>query len=502
MRRYEFTPALTLAVARASSLARRAGAAAIEPRHLLGGLLAEDEGRCAVLLSEAGLPAALLRTLGGLDQGPTPADAEPLPLHEGSRATFAAARELAALYSEEGSVTSDQVMLALLQDNPELRQELESQRLNFAHLQAEIAAELPPLQVGELLFVPEGTEPVDTARILDASANRAREALRVLEDYARFVLGDALLSAELKQLRHSLADALALLPADLLLHARDTLHDVGTDISTPQEWERPSLPAVATANAKRLQEALRSLEEFGKAASTEMAPHIERIRYQSYTLERALILGGAARDRLADARLYVLVTDALCRASLAGTVKEALLGGAQIVQLREKGIDDRTFLARAREVRRLTRAAGALLIVNDRPDLALLAEADGVHLGQDDVPVQDARRLLGPAALIGVSTHNLDQVRRAVLEGASYLGVGPTFASRTKDFKTLAGLEFVSAAAAETSLPAFVLGGLTLDNVGAVLAAGGRRIAVGHAISAAAEPQVAARHFRAALEAV
>jgi thiamine-phosphate pyrophosphorylase len=169
--------------------------------------------------------------------------------------------------------------------------------------------------------------------------------------------------------------------------------------------------------------------------------------------------------------------------------------------LREKGSADRALLTRAREVRQLTRAAGALFIINDRPDLALLAEADGVHLGQEDLPVQEARRLLGPTAVIGVSTHDLAQLRQAVLEGASYVGVGPTFPSRTKDFAALAGLEFVSAASAETSLPAFVLGGVTLANVGAALAAGARRVAVSHAICAADEPQAVARHFREALAA-
>src|SRR5205823_6323867 len=192
------------------------------------------------------------------------------------------------------------------------------------------------------------------------------------------------------------------------------------------------------------------------------------------------------------ARLCVLVTDALCRASLVGTVKEAVLGGAQMIQLREKNIDDRTLLQRARDVRAVTRSAGVLFIVNDRPDIARLVEADGVHLGQDDLPVSEARRVLGPDALIGVSTHNLEQVRQAVLDGASYLGVGPTFPSRTKEFPALAGLEFVRQASAETTLPQFALGGVNAGNVGAVIAAGARRVAVSHAISQSEDPRAVA----------
>jgi thiamine-phosphate pyrophosphorylase len=140
-----------------------------------------------------------------------------------------------------------------------------------------------------------------------------------------------------------------------------------------------------------------------------------------------------------------------------------------------------------------------LFIVNDRPDVARLAEADGVHLGQDDMSVREARRIVGPDALIGVSTHTVDQVRRAVLEGASYIGVGPTFLSATKQFDELAGLDFVRAVTAETTLPAFVLGGVTAENVARVISAGGRRIAVSAAIGKADDPRAAAAVLRRAL---
>ena len=116
--------------------------------------------------------------------------------------------------------------------------------------------------------------------------------------------------------------------------------------------------------------------------------------------------------------------------------------------------------------------------MNDRPDSASLAKADGVHVGQEEMSVQRAHRIVGPDALIGVSTHNLAQLRQAILDGASYVGVGPTFASSTKDFAELAGLDFVRQAAAETSLPAFVIGGVTVKNIGQAMAAGARRVAV------------------------
>src|SRR5439155_23319109 len=111
------------------------------------------------------------------------------------------------------------------------------------------------------------------------------------------------------------------------------------------------------------------------------------------------------------------------------------------------------------------RKANVLFIMNDRPDLARLAEADGVHLGQEELPVKDARRIVGPDALIGVSTHTLGQLRQAVLDGASYIGVGTVFVSATKHFTVHSGLEFIRLATAEISLPAFIIGGVNLETI-------------------------------------
>jgi thiamine-phosphate pyrophosphorylase len=137
-----------------------------------------------------------------------------------------------------------------------------------------------------------------------------------------------------------------------------------------------------------------------------------------------------------------------------------------------------------------------LFILNDRPDIARLAEADGIHIGQDDLPVKEARRILGPDGLIGVSTHNLGQVRQAILDGASYIGVGPVFPSGTKEFEDLAGLELVRQVAGETTLPVFVIGGINPQNIGQALAAGARRVAVSQAICQAKEPRLVAAELR------
>jgi thiamine-phosphate pyrophosphorylase len=141
-----------------------------------------------------------------------------------------------------------------------------------------------------------------------------------------------------------------------------------------------------------------------------------------------------------------------------------------------------------------------LVVVNDRPDIAVLADADGVHLGQDDLRVKDARAIVGPRRLIGVSTHSIEQARAAVLDGANYLGVGPTFPSRTKSFDAFPGLDFVRQVAAEIRLPAFAIGGIEATNVGEVVAAGLRRVAVGSAVMGDAKPRAAVAALRERLD--
>ena len=494
------TPAVIRAVAMAQQFARQAAAPEVQPLHLLGGLVAEEEGQAAACLARLGPdPGAVRRALGRIPPPPT-AEATWLPMGALVQQALAHARSLSAVGGESG-VASEPVLLALLATDAGLAGLLEPLGLDRDRLDGELRRRTPaPVVLDEPLDLDQPTERMDAARMLDAAANRAREGLRVVEDYCRFALDDALLTAELKQLRHDLTDALADIAPALFLEARETVRDVGTSISTTREGERHSLRDVARANCKRVQEALRSLEEVGKLFGADLGARLEPLRYRSYTLERALFLGADARQRLAGVKLYVLLSGAGCTAALDWTIHEAAAGGASVFQLREKDLDDRALLERARNVRRWTREVGALFILNDRPDIARLAEADGVHVGQDELPVKEARRILGPGALVGVSTHNITQLRQAILDGASYVGVGPTFPSSTKRFEQFPGLEFVGAAMTQTSLPAFVIGGVTIANVAAAIAAGARRVAVSAAVCQADEPRAAAAAFCRALD--
>lgn len=496
----DFTPAVERALDYARRLARASGSDGVQPAHWLHGLLAEEEGRPAVLAVQAGLDwEAYLQ-----DRPAPPADDVTDSSPPYTRATRIALSEATAWakmqLSGEATVSGDLLLIALLRADDPLRQHLEKMGLHLDRLEAAVLPEPgPPIEVEEEKPVLDATGQIDAARILDACANRAREGLRVVEDYCRFALNDSFLCGELKQLRHDLTQALSGLSTPHLLEARETRRDVGASLSTEAEQTRSSLVAVAAANWKRLQEALRSLEEFGKTVGPDLGRAMEQLRYRSYTLERAAALGGAARERLADVRLCLLLTSLQCVRPLQETIREAAAGGVSMIQLREKDLCDRELLKRAHEVRGWAREAEVLFLVNDRPDIARLANADGVHLGQDDLPVKEARRILGPDALIGVSTHTIAQVRGAVLDGASYLGVGPTFPSRTKKFSEFPGLDFVRAVAAETTLPFFVIGGVNLETVGAAAAAGARRVAVSQVLCQADDPRATAAELVKAL---
>lgn len=343
--------------------------------------------------------------------------------------------------------------------------------------------------------------PLAALRILDAAANRAAEGLRVVEDYLRFALDDRHLTERAKSLRHRLAGLLSRLPAEERHAARDTAGDVGTQITTEGEAARASMADVAAAGFQRAEQALRSLEEFGKLFAAELAAGMKALRYETYTLERAASMTRASLRRLAHARLYVLLDGRATQGEFVRMVETLVAAGVDVVQLRDKRLADRELLVRARRLVALTRGTSTLAIVNDRPDLAALARADGVHVGQEELTVKDCRAIVGPRRLIGVSTHDIAQARRAVLEGADYLGVGPTFPSRTKQFADFPGLDFVRAAAAEIRLPTFAIGGITAENAGQVIAAGLGRVAVSSNVVDAADPAAAARRLRAVLSA-
>ena len=333
---------------------------------------------------------------------------------------------------------------------------------------------------------------VSLRRILDANLDRAREGLRIVEEWCRFGLDDAGLTDECKHLRQELAHWHT---ADLRA-ARDTPGDAGTALTHPQEAERSSVQHVLQANVCRVQEALRVLEEYGKVYHPEMGTACKQMRYRVYTLESRLMAGQRAQQ-LAQARLYLVTspTD-----NLFTTVEAALKGGLTLVQYRDKTADDDVRLKNAQTLAQICRQYGALFIVNDRVDLAIAADADGVHLGQQDIPIALARQLLGSQCLIGRSTHCPDDLHRAIAEGADYIGVGPVYETPTKEGRPAAGLDYVRYAAAHATIPWFAIGGIDASNLQAVQTAGAHSVAVVRAIMHVAQPTIVTQQLLAQLD--
>jgi thiamine-phosphate pyrophosphorylase len=197
-------------------------------------------------------------------------------------------------------------------------------------------------------------------------------------------------------------------------------------------------------------------------------------------------------ERLRSARLYLVCSDE------ADDFLHRVLGaGVDIVQLRMKDAGDEAIVAAGERFARAAAAHGALFVLNDRPDLVAAAGADGVHVGQDDMAVADARAIVGPDRIVGLSTHGPEQIDGAV--GVDYIGVGPVHATPTKPGRPAVGLELVRYAAAHAAVPFFAIGGISTANVAAVRSAGASRIAVVRALTEAGDPALIARRLRGGL---
>ena len=203
--------------------------------------------------------------------------------------------------------------------------------------------------------------------------------------------------------------------------------------------------------------------------------------------------------RLINARLYVLTDGAANEAEFETRIAQFIAASVDVVQLRDKSLDDRTLLRRAMILARQSRGSETLSIINDRTDIALASNAHGVHLGQDDLPIDTVRNITPPNFLIGVSTHSPQQALDAERSGADYIGVGPTFPSQTKAFSAFTGVELLRAVASTIDIPAFAIGGITVDRIPDVLQMGIRRVAVANAICGADYPVRAIEQFQAAL---
>jgi thiamine-phosphate pyrophosphorylase len=323
-------------------------------------------------------------------------------------------------------------------------------------------------------------------RIVDANLNRAREGLRVVEELARFVFADRALQNKTKLLRHRLASHFAfsgrgqgksvsvaaktehLNRESLIDLGRDAVTDVGKDFLTRSEARRAALTDLVQSNFARIEESLRALEEFTKFYSRGLPPRLKALRFDVYTLEKEYV---SAANRAANALslkgigLYPIVDrEALGDLDPVRVATQILVPGVRIIQYRDKISSAAEICRICADLRKVTSRKGVIFIVNDRIDIALATGADGVHLGQDDVPVALARRLLGSRKIIGKSTHSLAQARQAAREDIDYSSVGPIFSTATKPGARAVGVELIARVRAMTDKPIIAIGGIAEKN--------------------------------------
>lgn len=341
-------------------------------------------------------------------------------------------------------------------------------------------------------------------RLVDANLDRLGEGLRVLEDVSRFLLNDAVLSRRLKTLRHTLVRSLGPLEQELL-SARRVAEDIGAPMSERAASRHKDIPALLTANSRRIQESLRVLEEFSRVSGTPLsgkAVSFERARFEVYEMEQQLLGRLYRLDKAARLKgLYlVLDTTALKGRDEVEVAAAAIRGGTSVIQLRDKQRSKSELLAVARKLRNMCNGKGVLFIVNDHLDIALAVNADGIHLGQDDLPPAEARRILPIGMLIGCSTHSVAEAVRAQASGADYVAMGSIYPTISKEKYKLVGLETLRRTRSKVSVPLIAIGGINHTNVRGVTEAGADGVAVISAVLGANDVEEAARKIAAKMK--
>jgi len=327
-------------------------------------------------------------------------------------------------------------------------------------------------------------------RMIDANLNRSSEGLRVLEDVARFLLNDAELSQRLRTLRHDLAQETESVNIGLLSQ-RDSEHDVGSPYRIPLREKEINMKTTSlqglldlvTANAKRVEESLRVVEELAKLPELSAmlnSASFEQTRFALYTLERDLISRISRRDKIERiAGLYVI----LDRQFLVGRdeldiARQIIEGGARVIQLRDKQSKRGELLLVAQKLRELCSQSDVLFIINDYLDLAIVVDADGLHIGQEDLPLPVVRRELPIDKIVGCSVTTLSQATKAQAEGADYIAVGSIFPTTTKREATVVGVDILKELKRTVSTSLVAIGGINQNNVDEVVAAGADAVAV------------------------
>jgi len=340
-------------------------------------------------------------------------------------------------------------------------------------------------------------------RLIDANVNRAMEGLRVVEDIVRFELDNKTITSKLKNLRSDLKNAISTLsiPRDELLKARASSTDVGADLYSEGEGKRSGTDEIITSNFKRVEESLRVLEESVKLFGPSFGRTFKALRYKVYELEKTIaLLISHLPSPISNFDLYVIIDPnfSLGR-SPAFIAKQAIKGGAKIVQLRDKKASKRRFFGHAKQLSKICKIAGVVFIVNDHIDICNAVDADGVHLGQDDVPLRAARSILKAGKIIGGSASNLREAVAAERLGADYVGVGPVFSTEVKPKVKPVGLKLLKRINDKLKVPVVAIGGINKSNISSVRRTGVKSVAVIRAVVGEKDVAEAVKRLKKAL---
>ncbi len=313
---------------------------------------------------------------------------------------------------------------------------------------------------------------------IDANFNRSMEGLRVCEDVCRFVLHDEILSTRAKEYRHVLAELSSLWMKIDLLSARDIATDpikfVHLEETTQKGNDNP-IEVLFLRNIRRAIEAVRSIEECARIDNKDHG-NFQSLRFQLYAFEAEVVDAITRKhiQRKFHNALYAILEPTFAGEDLRAAAAALIEGGARVIQLRMKHAPTKEIMEHARIIGPICKKKGVVFIINDRPDIARCVDADGVHVGQDDMPVADARRIVGVGKIVGKSTHSLKQAREAQKEFPDYIAIGPVFDTASKDGSMLRGIgiDAVRMVAHESNVPVVAIGGITPDVVDALKDAG------------------------------
>ncbi|MCD4830411.1 MAG: thiamine phosphate synthase [Anaerohalosphaeraceae bacterium] len=337
-----------------------------------------------------------------------------------------------------------------------------------------------------------------TYRIIDANFNRSREGFRLIEEFCRFSLDSRPLTAKCKTLRHQLSETAGRLDPEKLIASRDTAGDIGCGLQVPAQLKRTGLQDSLAAAFARITEALRVISELIAPDYPTQAAAIEQIRYASYTLQKEITILAIPSEKFRRVRLYCLI-DASPDKSPIALAKSLASSGADCLQLRAKNISDESFLLTALAFVEACKENGVLSIINDRIDIACASGADGVHLGQDDLPIAQCRKFQTAPLIIGKSTHSISELNSAIKEAPTYIATGSVFPTTTKAAVEVSGIEYTAQAKKildENSIQQVAIGGINLNNVNELVAVGVKTIAVSSCLCDSATPEKACAELK------